>query len=100
MPDEQPQPDMECKESDGCPTEKVVLQRYWREHQATKREVAGLTEHGHPTAVSLMKCAKAMKDYNDRLHEAFGWENKNRPISDFVPFAKECLQAAEVAYVD
>lgn len=23
-----------CKESDGCPTEKAVLQRFWREHQS------------------------------------------------------------------
>lgn len=25
--------DVECKEDDGCPTEKAVLQRFWRESQ-------------------------------------------------------------------
>jgi hypothetical protein len=23
-----------CQEADGCPTERAVLQRFWREHQA------------------------------------------------------------------
>ena len=38
--DEQPEPEPEksqdkpCVEDDGCPTEKAVLQRFWREHQA------------------------------------------------------------------
>ena len=32
------QPDKVCIENDGCPTEKAVLQRFWREHQKTKPE--------------------------------------------------------------
>ena len=35
---EQIQPDKVCIEDDGCPTEKAVLQRFWREHQKTKPE--------------------------------------------------------------
>ena len=30
---ERVQPDSECKEDDGCPTEKAVLQRFWRKAQ-------------------------------------------------------------------
>lgn len=32
--------DGECKESDGCPTEKSVLQRFWREHHKTSQNTA------------------------------------------------------------
>lgn len=39
------EPDKDCVENDGCPTEKSVLQRFWREHQqAEKREWVGLTD--------------------------------------------------------
>ena len=47
----QPEPEPEksqdkpCVEDDGCPTEKAVLQRFWREHQAQpEREWVGLTD--------------------------------------------------------
>lgn len=30
-------PDRVCQEVDGCPTELVVLQRYWREHRLPER---------------------------------------------------------------
>ena len=39
---EQRQRDMPCIEDDGCPTEKAVLQRFWRKHQ--QREWQGLTD--------------------------------------------------------
>lgn len=47
----QPEPEPEksqdkpCVEDDGCPTEKAVLQRFWRKHQAQpEREWVGLTD--------------------------------------------------------
>lgn len=30
--------DRVCQEADGCPTERAVLQRFWREHQDTGPE--------------------------------------------------------------
>lgn len=36
--------DKVCVEQDGCPTEKAVLQRYWRETQKKLREAADLTD--------------------------------------------------------
>ena len=47
---EEPEPeksqDKPCAEDDGCPTEKAVLQRFWREHQAQPEpeELAALEE--------------------------------------------------------
>ena len=35
---EQRQKDMPCIEDDGCPTEKAVLQRFWRKHQQPEPE--------------------------------------------------------------
>lgn len=31
------EPDRDCVENDGCPTEKAVLQRFWREHQQAEK---------------------------------------------------------------
>ena len=47
----QPEPEPEksqdkpCVEDDGCPTEKAVLQRFWREHQAQpEQEPVGINK--------------------------------------------------------
>jgi hypothetical protein len=34
------EPDRDCVENDGCPTEKAVLQRFWRKHQQAEKPVA------------------------------------------------------------
>ncbi len=40
------QPDSVCKEDDGCPTEKAVLQKFWRENQSkAEKHVAYTTGH-------------------------------------------------------
>ena len=38
---ERVQPDSECKEDDGCPTEKAVLQRFWRKAQQQEPVATG-----------------------------------------------------------
>ena len=44
-PEPEKSQDKPCVEDDGCPTEKAVLQRFWREHQAQpEREWVGLTD--------------------------------------------------------
>ena len=47
---EQRQKDMPCIEDDGCPTEKAVLQRFWRKHQQPEPEpvawIHRFIEHG------------------------------------------------------
>ena len=44
-PEPEKSQDKPCVEDDGCPTEKAVLQRFWREHQAQpEKEWVGLTD--------------------------------------------------------
>lgn len=38
------EPDSVCEESDGCPTEKAVLQRFWRAHSAAQAEQKPVAE--------------------------------------------------------
>ena len=48
QPEQEIEPDRDHVEDDGCPTEKAVLQRFWREHQK-QEPVAYLCENavGH-----------------------------------------------------
>ena len=67
----QPEPEPEksqdkpCVEDDGCPTEKAVLQRFWREHQAQPEQEpvawadkVDIDRDGHDLWVSRQEPAK------------------------------------------
>lgn len=44
-PEPEKSQDKPCVEDDGCPTEKAVLQRFWREHQAQpEQEPVGINK--------------------------------------------------------
>jgi len=55
---EREQCDMPCIEDDGCPTEKAVLQRFWRKHrQPEPKPVAWLNKTKHGTwSADALKC--------------------------------------------
>ena len=61
---EQRQKDMPCIEDDGCPTEKAVLQRFWRKHQQPEPEPVAwadkydIDREGHDFHVSRQQPAK------------------------------------------
>lgn len=44
QPAEQKEPDSLCVEDDGCPTERAVLQRFWRKHHQPELDVSALVE--------------------------------------------------------
>ena len=45
---EQTQPDSNCREDDGCPTELAVLQRFWREQQPVSQEPVAIGTEWKP----------------------------------------------------
>ena len=76
QPEQEIEPDRPHVEDDGCPTEKAVLQRFWREHHAQpKREpVAWMYSEGL-AALKAGKCwtaygTKQDKDNNIPLYTA------------------------------
>ena len=50
---EQIQPDKVCIEDDGCPTEKAVLQQFWREHQKTQPEPVATVAEVHMSRYTI-----------------------------------------------
>lgn len=55
-----------CKEDDGCPTEKAVLQRFWREHhkQAATEAAKATGTAGEPMTMSYVQ---NVPDHCDRI---------------------------------
>lgn len=49
------QPDSPCVEDDGCPTEKAVLQRYWRETQTPIKPESGWPDEETRIAEAIIK---------------------------------------------
>ena len=67
QPEQEPEKsqDKPCVEDDGCPTEKAVLQRFWREHQAQPEQEpvawadkVDIDRDGHDLWVSRQEPAK------------------------------------------
>jgi len=52
---EREQGDMPCIEDDGCPTEKAVLQRFWRKHRQPEPEPVAWHEPGAYGNVTVYK---------------------------------------------
>lgn len=67
---EREQGDMPCIEDDGCPTEKAVLQRFWRKHQQPEPEPVAWTVGGLITDFSRDFSAYKTKTYTRPLYTA------------------------------
>ena len=53
--DEREPVDMRCEEDDGCPTEKAVLQRQWREQRRALQNLrAGLVDAANTNLVDYI----------------------------------------------
>jgi hypothetical protein len=77
------EPDRDWVENDGCPTEKAVLQRFWREHQQAEKQepVAWMYDwwdesedlDGVPTGGEICDCIT--KDYDEAHSPTNGCHN-------------------------
>ena len=80
QPEQEIEPDRNHVEDDGCPTEKAVLQRFWREHQ-TQEPVAWMYDwydetediDGVPIGGIVSDCIS--KDYDEAHSPTMGCHN-------------------------
>jgi len=99
-PEQENEPDNERKESDGCPNELAVLQRFWRDRQRAEREGEAVVYQSriHPSwnpelYSEWVECTKEQFDEYRKSPIVNEWETETRALYTHPQAAvPECLQ--------